>query len=102
MNLPAYRAIERVLVVLGGMFFAYLGYRLLIFGVSEGISKLEGQSAFFKITFSGTGAGLICMFFGAVILIISLYTGKKESRIKPRLLDFSSDQKKIPDADTQP
>lgn len=75
MNIFGYRAIERILVVIGGMLFAYLGYRLFIFGVSEGFAKLEGTSSLFKLSFSGTGPGLFFMAFGAIILIYALHTG---------------------------
>lgn len=69
-----YRGIERLLVVIGGLFFGYLGYRLFLYGVSEGNGKLETESQFFKLTFSGSGPGLFFMAFGALVLIFSVFS----------------------------
>lgn len=73
-NVFAYRGIERLLIVFGGMVFAYLGYRLFVYGVDKGNGKLETESAFFKLTFSGSGPGLFFMAFGALILIYSMFS----------------------------
>ena len=36
-----FRGIERWMVVLGGLIFAYLGYKLFLYGVNEGHGKLD-------------------------------------------------------------
>ncbi len=57
-----FRGIERFVVVLGAIFFGYLGFKLFIFGAEKGHSQLSAESRFFKIFFSGTGPGLF--FYG--------------------------------------
>lgn len=79
-QLFAYRGIERLLIVLGGFLFAYLGYRLFLFGVDKGTGKLTSKSAFFKVTFSGSGPGLFFMAFGALILINSMFSSVELDR----------------------
>ncbi len=69
-----YRGIERWMVVLGGLIFGYLGYKLFLYGVDEGHGKLNAENQFFKITFSGSGPGLFFMAFGALILMSSVYS----------------------------
>jgi hypothetical protein len=70
-----FRGTERIIVVLGAVFFAYLGYRLFLFGVDKGRGKLEVESEVFKVIFSGSGPGLFFMAFGSVVLIFSLFFG---------------------------
>lgn len=72
-----YRGIERWMIVLGGLIFGYLGYKLFLYGVDQGHGKLKAENQFFKLTFSGSGPGLFFMSFGALILVSSVYsTGK--------------------------
>ncbi len=68
-----FRGIERWLIVTGALVFAYLGYKLFLYGVDQGQGKLETENPFFKITFSGSGPGLFFMAFGALILLNSIY-----------------------------
>jgi len=75
MDIFILRMIERIAIVVGAVIFAYLGYKLFLFGIKEGHSKLQSESKFFKITFSGTGPGLFFMAFGSIVLIITLFTG---------------------------
>lgn len=75
MDIFILRALERLAIVISAVIFAYLGYRLFLFGVKEGSSKLQTESMFFKITFSGTGPGLFFMAFGALVLMFALFTG---------------------------
>ncbi len=72
------RGMERLLVVGGAIVLSYLGYRLFVFGVREGESRLSAESPFYKIVLSGTGPGLFFMAFGALVLISALYTGGAE------------------------
>ena len=69
-----YRGIERWMIILGGLIFAYLGYKLFLYGVDQGHGKLETENQFFKLTFSGSGPGLFFMAFGALILVSSVYS----------------------------
>ena len=69
-----YRGIERWMVVLGGLIFGYLGYKLFLYGVDQGHGKLDAENKLFKIAFSGSGPGLFFMAFGALILMSSVYS----------------------------
>ena len=72
----ANRALERILLVIGTFLFAYLGYRLFVFGVETIRGHLSAElSEAFKIVFSGTGPGLFFMAFGAIVLVAALCTG---------------------------
>lgn len=64
-----YRGIERWLIVIGGLVFAYFGYKLYLYGVDKGMGKLQAENQFFKIALSGSGPGLFFMAFGAMILM---------------------------------
>ena len=90
-NLVLFRGFERLLIVLGGFFFAYLGYRLFLYGVDEGNGKLETESPFFKLTFSGSGPGLFFMAFGALVLINAIFA-QVETRQEAVLNGASNDQ----------
>ena len=68
--------IERIICCLGGIFFGFLGYKLFLNGLDKGFSRLNAESKFIKIVFSGSGPGLFFMAFGSIILLISLFTGK--------------------------
>lgn len=69
-----YRGVERWMIVIGGLIFGYLGYKLFLYGVDQGHGKLQTESQFFKLTFSGSGPGLFFMAFGALILVSSVYS----------------------------
>jgi len=69
-----YRGIERWMIVVGGLIFGYLGYKLFLYGVDKGHGKLQAENQFFKLTFSGSGPGLFFMAFGALILVSSVYS----------------------------
>lgn len=73
-NVVAFRGIERLIIVLCGMIFAYLGYKLFVYGVDTGNGKLETESPLFKLTFSGSGPGLFFMAFGGLILLHSMFS----------------------------
>ena len=70
------RGIERIIIITGAIFFAYLGYRLYRIGVEKGIEHLTAESKFVKFVLSGTGPGLFFMGFGGILLTIALFTGK--------------------------
>lgn len=90
------RGLERLIVVFGAIFFAYLGYRLFLAGIDQGPGKVEAQTRFYKFAFSGVGPGLFFMVFGAIILITALFTGGAKSKIDSGLADeHSSNQRKI-------
>jgi hypothetical protein len=70
-----WRGTERLMIVACAALSMYLGYRLFIFDVKDGVSKLNAQVQWVKIAFSGVGPGLFFMAFGAIVLIVALMTG---------------------------
>ena len=61
------------MIVGGGIFFGYLGYKLFIFGVEKGSAKVSAKSKFVSVMFSGTAPGLFFMAAGCAVLLISLF-----------------------------
>jgi hypothetical protein len=70
-NPVMWRAIERLLMVAGGIVLGILGYRLFIFGMTKGRNDFSA----FKLAMVGTGPGLFFMGFGATVLITALLKG---------------------------
>lgn len=70
-----FRGIERLLIIIGGIFFGYLGYRLFVKGLTAGEGTLKYESRFMKVLFSGTGPGLFFMAFGAIVLMVAIAKG---------------------------
>jgi hypothetical protein len=89
--LSIFRGAERWMIVLGGVFFGYLGYKLFLYGVDQGHGKLNAENQFLKITFSGSGPGLFFMAFGALVLMISVYSPLESNR-KETIGDSNSSQ----------
>jgi len=77
-----WRGIERLVISVGSIIIAYLGYRLYLHGVKSGKNTVEVESPLLKFALSGTGPGLFFMAFGACVLSISLYTGGAKSNTK--------------------
>ena len=84
------RGLERIVVVLGAIFFGYLGYRLFLYGVDKGESRFATESRWFKVVFSGTGPGLLFMAFGATVLLMSLFSGPAEKQQEIRSTDATN------------
>jgi len=80
-----FRSIERIVIAVGGIIFAYLGYRLYRHGITEGASKIKIESRWWKLLLSGTGPGLIFMLFGTIILVAGLYLGGIEVAERTRV-----------------
>jgi hypothetical protein len=79
------RGFERLLIIAGGIFFGYLGYRLFLFGVEKGTAKMSAETKFYRIVFSGTAPGLFFMLCGCVILLTGVFNqarSKNESFTK--------------------
>lgn len=70
-----WRGIERLVICLGAIAFAYLGYRLYAIGIKPGRNTTTVESPLLKFALSGTGPGLFFMAFGATVLAIALSTG---------------------------
>lgn len=69
------RGLERIIVAIGAIVFAYFGYRLYLSGVEKGRTHLSAESKFYKFALSGTGPGLFFMALGGVVLVSALFTG---------------------------
>lgn len=74
-------ALERILIVQTGAFFAFLGFRLYVLGVTKGLSKLQAKSQLGEFVMSGTGPGIVFMAFGGIVLVYALATSGIRSRI---------------------
>lgn len=68
--------LERIIVVVGGVAFGFLGFLLYRLGITKG--KIETNVEFWLIRFalSGTGPGLFFMAFGAAVLGVALLSGR--------------------------
>jgi hypothetical protein len=97
-----FRGIERLLIVIGGFIFAYLGYRLFLYGVESGNGKLETESPLFKLTFSGSGPGLFFMAFGGLILINSIFSSATVDRESLQSLSQSTKSEAVVALNSEP
>ena len=72
----ATHALERILMVIGAIVFAYLGHRLFVIGVEtvRGHRSADRSEAF-RIVFSGRGPQLFFMAFGAMVLVAAIFSG---------------------------
>ena len=62
------RMVERILIVIGGIFTVYWGYLLFVMG----IDKTQGEAITFGINLRNFGPGLFFAALGAVILITTM------------------------------
>jgi len=70
-NPVMWRALERLLMVAGGIVLGIIGYRLFIFGMTKGRNDLSAV----KLAMFSTGPGLFFMGFGATVLITAWLKG---------------------------
>ena len=62
-----------LLIVIGSIFFAFLGYKLFMYGIETGLNKVKTTSKAQRIFYSGIGPGSILMALGIVGLFVSLF-----------------------------
>lgn len=74
-NPLVWRGIERIIIIVGAVFFGLLGYKLYINGITKSKSNVELKSAFVNFILSGSGPGLIFMVLGAFVLLSSIFYG---------------------------
>lgn len=74
MDTFAFREIERIAIITGAVFIAFLGYKLFCLGITTEASKMEGEGHGFKLSLSGTGPGLFFMAFGSLVLVAGLFS----------------------------
>ena len=67
------RGVQLIFIILAGILFVFLGYKLFHYGVDKGRSKLRVKSEIYKLIFSGSGPGLLFMIFGGLVVIYSIY-----------------------------
>ncbi|MCQ4143346.1 hypothetical protein [Vogesella sp. AC12] len=85
--------VERVVIVMAGAFFAYLGYRLYLAGLTKGVSKLAAKSSLGEFAVSGTGPGLLFMAFGGAVLIYALATSGVRSTVTEQIIPSKNSKK---------
>ena len=95
--------IQRILIILGAIFFGYLGYKLYMNGLKEDRGKLNVESKLMSFVLSGTGPGLFFMAFGGIVLVIALFTGGGERTVVEGRSGASDDRNGlyIPSEDTE-
>ena len=74
------KAIERIVIYAGAVLMIYAGYSLYKRGIDKGCGDLKAQTKLGEILFSGTGPGVFFMVFGAIILLVGLFTGRAAIR----------------------
>jgi len=74
------KAIERIVIYAGAVFVIYTGYSLYKRGISKGRGDLKAKTKLGEILLSGTGPGVFFMVFGAIILLVGLFTGRAAIR----------------------
>ena len=90
------RVTERIVIYAGAIFMIYLGYSLYKRGISKGRNNLQAKIKLGQIILPGTGAGLFFMAFGAIVLLVGLFTGRGRVQsgkivvLDPNIFDFSS------------
>ncbi len=78
------KAIERIVIYAGAVFVIYAGYSLYKRGISKGRGDLKAKTKLGEILLSGTGPGVFFMVFGAIILLVGLFTGRAAIRTGAR------------------
>ena len=70
-----FHGLERLALVAGSIFIAYLGYKLFIQGItSKKKSTFKAKSAWFTVVFSGQAPGLFFMLAAVSVMVVSLMT----------------------------
>jgi hypothetical protein len=68
------RAVQLILIILAGITFVIIGYKLFLYGVDRGRGKLRSKSELYKLIFSGSGPGLFFMVLGGLTVLFSVYS----------------------------
>jgi hypothetical protein len=68
------RSLQLIFIILAGIICVIVGYKLFLYGVDKGRSKLRFKSEIYRLLFSGSGPGLIFMVLGGLIVIYSIYS----------------------------
>lgn len=82
------RGVQLILIILAGVIFVILGYKLFLYGVNKGRGKLRAKSEIYKLIFSGSGPGLFFMIFGGLIVIYSVYSVGVSSKLSDLKNEF--------------
>lgn len=65
----------KIVVLLIGLAFAYMGYRLFLADKIAGSGDLTGSAGEYAITLKGGAPGVFFSLFGAAIIAVSLFKG---------------------------
>ena len=68
------RSVKLILIILAGTTCVILGYKLFLYGIDKGRSKLRSKSEIYKLIFSGSAPGLFFMVLGGLFLLFSIYS----------------------------
>ena len=68
------RSVQLILIILAGTACVILGYKLFLYGIDKGRSKLRSKSEIYKLIFSGSAPGLFFMVLGGLFLLFSIYS----------------------------
>ena len=96
---PAFwKAIERVLLVIAGIYLGFLGYKLFVLGITTGRTASDARSRVSTTIVSGVGPGLFFIVVAGLVVSIMSLTGDLQSptaRIQatPRVMGQASDNK---------
>ena len=71
-NVMFLRGVQLILIILAGITFVIVGYKLFLYGIDTGRSKLRRKSEVFKLLFSGSGPGLLFMVIGGLVVLYSI------------------------------
>ncbi len=96
---PAFwKAIERVLLVIAGIYLGFLGYKLFLLGITTGKTAPDARSRVSTTIISGVGPGLFFIVVaGLVVSVVSLTGGTQGqtawTRAAQRVMGQASDNK---------
>ena len=78
-------ALYKVCVLLSGVAFAFMGYRLFLADRTGAAGSFRGEGAGYKLNLEGGAPGVFFSLFGAALIIVSLVKGfKHEENSRPR------------------
>lgn len=75
------RGVQLILIILAGIISVIVGYKLFLYGVDKGRSKLRFKSEIYRLLFSGSGPGLLFMVLGGLIVLFSIYSVSTTSEL---------------------
>ncbi|MGD0017530.1 MAG: hypothetical protein ABSC38_08475 [Verrucomicrobiia bacterium] len=95
-----WKAIERVLLIISGIYLGFLGYKLFLIGVTTGKTAPDARSRLSTTIVSGIGPSLFFILVaGLVVSVVSLTGGLQSptarTRTTPRAMGQASDKAEL-------